>query len=202
MLTHLRTVAAPLRHESEPVKGSRFVADVFPVGSRVEALERLEAVRAEFAGANHHCFAWRLDPEGHETRADDDGEPTHSAGAPILRMVEGRDLAGLLVVVTRWFGGTKLGVGGLIRAYGGAAGEALDRAAVVERPIPCQLELRFDYSVSSAVETLCARYSARVADSVYGADVRLRVTLAVGDRETFESELGEASAGRVQVERS
>lgn len=179
------------------MKGSRFVACVHPVTDRDAARLALRSLREEFTDASHHCSAWRLDPAGRETHTDDDGEPANSAGAPILRMIEGRELAGILVVVMRWFGGTKLGVGGLIRAYGGAAGEALDAAEVVERPILVRLQLTFPYEASSVVDRCCARHGACEVSSVFDAQVRRTVDVALEVREEFEHDLREGSSGRV-----
>ena len=120
---HVRTLVRPHRVEIEKVKGSRFLADAVPVADEARALAVVEGVRAEHPDASHHCWAYRL--EGGRERADDDGEPRDSAGAPILRHLQGADLADVVVVVTRWFGGTKLGRGGLVRAYGAAAAAVL-----------------------------------------------------------------------------
>ena len=120
-----QVVVASLRHEGDPIKGSRFIVDVSPAGDEDEARQVLTQVRADFPDASHHCWAWRIaDPA--IDRVNDDGEPSGSAGRPILAQLTGRDPVDTAVIVTRYFGGTKLGVGGLVRAYGGAAGAALD----------------------------------------------------------------------------
>jgi uncharacterized YigZ family protein len=103
------------------VDGSRFLAEAVPVASRDEAEERIAAVRKREHRATHHCTAYRLGPEGDDFRYDDDGEPSGTAGQPILRRIHARDLTNTLVVVTRYFGGTELGTGGLMQAYGDAA---------------------------------------------------------------------------------
>src|SRR5690606_11612852 len=122
-----RVVAGTARAELRE-KGSRFIAEVFPVETEEEAAAAIEAVRRREHAATHHCTAYRLGPEGELFRASDDGEPSGTAGLPILRQIEARGLTNTLVVVTRYFGGTKLGRGGLIRAYGEAAARALDLA--------------------------------------------------------------------------
>jgi uncharacterized YigZ family protein len=120
-----QTVATASRHEGEQIKGSRFIVDIVSVAAESDARDALSAIAAEFADASHHCWAWRMATPSIE-RASDDGEPSGSAGRPILAQLAGRDLVDTAAIVTRYFGGTKLGVGGLVRAYGGAVGEALD----------------------------------------------------------------------------
>jgi uncharacterized YigZ family protein len=125
------TISQRVRTELK-VRGSRFIATVIPVASKEEANEELDRIRKEFWDATHNCYAWRLAPDGLQYRFADDGEPSGSAGKPILFVVQQRELLNILVVVTRYFGGTKLGVGGLARAYADAASAALDLAEVVE----------------------------------------------------------------------
>ena len=122
-----QTVRASSVYQGDPVKGSKFIAVVYPLQSEMELTDRLENVRGQYPDANHHCWAFRV-RENERSRSSDDGEPGGSAGRPILAQIVGHDVYDVLVVVIRYFGGTKLGVGGLIRAYGGAAGRALDRA--------------------------------------------------------------------------
>jgi len=110
------------------VKGSKFIGGLYPVDSEEEVATRLQAIRKKYFDATHNCYAWRLYPE--LEKSSDDGEPSGSAGKPILQVLSGAGLHNALVVVTRYFGGTKLGVGGLVRAYGDAA-----RAAIEDAPI-------------------------------------------------------------------
>ena len=119
-----RTLADDATHE-ETIKGSRFAGHAVRVRSREEADARVEALRAAHPDASHVCFGWRV---GSDQRFSDDGEPGGTAGRPILEVILQRDLDGVLVAVVRWFGGTKLGAGGLIRAYRGTAAKTLDRA--------------------------------------------------------------------------
>src|SRR5689334_14470624 len=98
-------------------KGSKFLGFAYPVSSESEIKERIASLKSEYFDARHHCFAWILGPEKKQFRAFDDGEPNHSAGDPILGQIRSRNLTNVLVVVVRYFGGTKLGVGGLIAAY-------------------------------------------------------------------------------------
>jgi len=197
--TRYTTLAGPFRHEPDPTKGSRFLADLAPVTDPEAAQAFLEGVRAEFPGASHHCYAWILDPGGRETRSSDDGEPGGSAGAPIQRQLEGHGVTGLVCVVTRWFGGTKLGVGGLMRAYGGAAGEALDRAELVQVRVRRRVTVDFPYEVSGAIEAVARACEAEATTSDYGAGVRTTFVVPLDRLAEFEEELVERSAGRARL---
>ncbi len=136
------TLERPWSHELE-VKHSRFVAWAAPVASPEEALAYVQAVRDP--QATHNCWAYRVGPQ---YRFSDDGEPSGTAGRPILSAIEGQGLEGVVVVVTRYFGGIKLGAGGLVRAYGGAASECLRQAPkrVVVPRIRCALQAPFEFS--------------------------------------------------------
>ena len=193
----VRTLAEPFRFQPAPIKGSRFIATAAPVASMDEALACVEAVRAEMADARHHCWACRLADGSH--RSSDDGEPGGSAGRPILAMIDGHDLVDVVVVVTRYFGGVKLGVGGLIRAYGGAAGQALDRAPVVERELTETLIVVHAYDDTQAVATVLAAEGLTPRDTDYGAEVRLVLDVPVERREAVVDALRDRTSGRVRV---
>ncbi len=124
------TLASPASAELE-VKRSRFVCDVAPVPSEEDARAFVESVRSATRDARHHCTAFVLGPDGGTQRSNDDGEPSGTAGAPMLDVLRGQGLTDVVAVVTRWFGGTLLGTGGLIRAYGDAVAAAVDGATVV-----------------------------------------------------------------------
>ena len=163
MRLDFRTVRGPSRYEPERTKGSRFIAAISPAQDVQAAEAFVASLRSEYDDASHHCFAWRLGPDGETFRSSDDGEPGGSAGRPILLQIEGHDLTDTVVVVTRYFGGTKLGVGGLVRAYGGAAGQALDRAEILITEITRTLHIEYPYECTGAVEALFARYRERGA---------------------------------------
>ena len=142
MTDSYRTIAAPAEGEFKD-RGSKFLAYAWPVRTEEEALAHLDWLRKEHFKARHHCFAWRLAPDGSRFRANDDGEPSGTAGRPILGQIDSFGLTDVVVVVVRYFGGTLLGTSGLIQAYREAAAEAL-RAAGVEEKIVCDT-FRFDF---------------------------------------------------------
>ncbi len=178
------------------VKGSRFLAEVLPAESEDQARELLLAVRRTFHDATHHCSAWRLDPEGTTTRFDDDGEPSGTAGGPILRQIEASGLTQTLVVVTRWFGGTRLGTGGLARAYGDAAKEALAGVRVADRTVRSEVTVRFAYEDTSPAMHVISRFDVEVDDTRYGDDTRIRLRVRRSEVESFREAFVEALRGR------
>ena len=135
-------------------KGSRFIDNAYPVHTEDEAKEIIDGIKKEHHDARHHCFAYVIGPDKEFIRANDDGEPSHSAGKPILTQIEVRDLTNILVVVVRYFGGTKLGIGGLINAYKTAASNALEKAKVFTRTVKERYRLKFEYSQMNPVMSL------------------------------------------------
>lgn len=191
----IHTLVRPHRVEIERVKGSRFVADAAPAGDEEAARTFVTQVRAASPDATHHCWAHRL-ASGWE-RCDDDGEPRDTAGAPILRHLQGAGLADVVLVVTRWFGGTKLGRGGLVRAYGAAAAAVLADAPIEVRPVLATFVLTHDYDLSGSVEAVLVAHAAEVLEAAYGEDVGLRVAVPRDRASAFAEALTEATAGRV-----
>lgn len=132
-------------------KSSKFLAYAYPVANESEIHERIEALRKRYYDATHHCYAWRLGAGGESFRANDDGEPSSTAGKPILGQLLSRNVTDTLVVVVRYFGGTKLGVPGLIAAYRESAALVLDAATIVERTVDEVLTVRFSYMAMNDV---------------------------------------------------
>ena len=187
-------------YEPEKIKGSRFIACLAPTDSESAAQAFLERVRAEFSDAGHHCFAWRLGARGNEFRSSDDGEPSGSAGRPILLQLEGHEVTDATCVVARWFGGTKLGVGGLMRAYGGTAGQALDRAVLETVVVKRALRITHPYDCSGAVAGVLAAHELEGEDSHYGEVVRFTVRVALPLVAAFQAEVIDRTAGRAEIE--
>ncbi len=126
-------------------RGSKFLAFAFPVNSEDEVKEILQQLRKQYHDARHHCYAWKLGVELPRSRANDDGEPSNSAGKPILNQIEKRNLTNTLVIVIRYFGGTLLGVGGLINAYRSATEDALQNNRVIRKKVKQSYRLEFGY---------------------------------------------------------
>ena len=202
----LTSIAAPVQAEIE-VKRSRFLARLAPACDEASARAVVEASRKEHWDARHHCSAFVLGVEGHVGRSgdtgvvhrsSDDGEPAGTAGAPILEVLTGRGLTDVVAVVTRWFGGTKLGTGGLIRAYGDAVREACGHA----RPVTYRLLQRLDVDVAAGdvgrVENELRTRGVTVAGTDYAATATLHLDIDPGSIEEVAALLAQLTGGAAQ----
>jgi uncharacterized YigZ family protein len=191
-----RTPQHTLDFAAEPIKGSRFVAHIAPIHNKQEASSAIQALAAQRPDASHHCWAWRL-WEGKESRSADDGEPGGSAGKPILAQIEGHDLYNIIVVVTRYYGGTKLGFGGLIRAYGGTAGKALDQVPVVWVEETVTLDFTHQYEDTRAIDAALKKVDLQPSHTEFGAQVRIVVEVPLDQLEEVKKALLDYTSGRV-----
>jgi uncharacterized YigZ family protein len=171
-----RTLAAPGTGTYKD-RGSKFVAYAFPVESEEEALGHLECLRKEHPKARHHCFAWRLGTEGRRFRFNDDGEPTGTAGRPILGQIDAAGLTNVVVIVVRYFDGTLLGTSGLIRAYRQSAAEALRQGQFIERMVLQHWRVELNYALLPEWIGAARRAGIDILREEYGTD---RVTLLMG----------------------
>lgn len=179
-------------------RGSRFLAVVGPVADEDELKRGLEAVRAEYPEATHHCWAARLGEPALE-RSADAGEPAGTAGVPILQVLRGAALSDVLAVVVRWFGGTKLGKGGLARAYAGATREALAALPRVRNVPAVELLVELPYDRIGGVKRLLQPPRIELLEESYGATVRLRLSVFLSERPSLEAAL--ADLGLAAIER-
>lgn len=176
-----RTIAAPSTGEFKD-RGSKFIAYAWPVRSETEALEHLEFLRKEHFKARHHCFAWRFEPDGNRFRANDDGEPSGTAGRPILGQIDSFSLTYVVVVVVRYFGGTLLGTSGLINAYREAAAEALRNAEIKECLVKDFYLLDFDYALMPDVMNAVKKLELEVLRQTF--EDRGRIEIGIRQSET------------------
>lgn len=177
------TIAEAFEFEIEPIKHSRFIAHAEAVTSDEAAMTFIESIRQLYPDAGHHCWAYQLREAG-RVRFSDDGEPGGSAGRPMLSQIQGREVFDCVVVVVRYFGGTKLGVGGLMRAYGGAVAQILDRVPLKTVTPTLPLWLEYDYSDTSSVEATFAELKLQASETNYGETVC--ACLQVPDSEILE----------------
>jgi uncharacterized YigZ family protein len=162
-------------------RGSRFIAIARPVSSQEEIKTILEELRKEYHDARHHCYAWMLSPDRQSWRVNDDGEPSGTAGRPVMGQINSRELTNILVVVIRYFGGTLLGVSGLINAYRSAAEDALSNARIVEKYVTESWLVTFQYTSMNDVmrvlkEEGCSQHSHNYTGEECSAEISFRAS--------------------------
>lgn len=176
-----RTISAPATGLYRE-KGSKFLAFAYPVTTEAEISRVLQQLKKEYFDARHHCYAWVLGADKSKFRANDDGEPKHSAGDPILGQIRSHDLTNVLVVVVRYFGGTKLGVGGLINAYRMASADAISQAQIVIREVEVEFTLDYGYACSPEVMRLVKEFDLTVRDQVFNERAELKLSVRLKDQ--------------------
>ncbi|MEM6999021.1 MAG: YigZ family protein [Pseudomonadota bacterium] len=162
-------------------RGSKFLAYAFPVDTEKDIHEGLDKVRQLHPKARHHCYAYRLGTDGNNFRANDDGEPSGTAGKPILGRIDSFELTNVLVVVVRYFGGTLLGASGLIRAYKQSTADALEQAKIIERTVEDIYSLAFDYSQMSTVMNAISRFELEMVEKRFGDTAEVDVAIRKSD---------------------
>lgn len=185
MLTQYRTI----RGEGEALvveKKSKFIASVYPVSTVEEAEALLNKLRKKYYDARHNCFAYQIGSRNEFQKSSDDGEPQGTAGKPILEVLKNEDIKDTLICVTRYFGGTLLGTGGLVRAYGKAAKEGLLDAGIIERRQVKLYSMNVPYTLSGKVQYLLQDKSYTIRNTTYLEDVCFEVEIPVDESETFE----------------
>ena len=182
---------------SQTIKGSRFIAIALPVSSHETAKELLEDIKKQHPKANHHCFAWRL-ADGEE-RMSDDGEPRGSAGAPILKRLISKKCVQTMVVVVRYFGGTKLGIGGLIRAYGGVAQEVLEQSIYTPFEERVMVGFFYAYSDSNIVSQVLSGVENMIKNQEFTDIVTVSLSIKKQDYALLIERLYSESSGRIQA---
>lgn len=179
------------------IKRSRFIAHVAPVRSEADAWAFIERIRAAHSEAAHNCFAFK---SGSIQRLSDDGEPSGTAGRPIFDVLEKQGLSDTAIVVTRYFGGILLGAGGLVRAYSQAAAAGVEAAGIARAVTAVELRLMLDYALVGRVQYLLQQRGALTLQSDFGREVMIECRLLAAEATALESDLAEASAGRIRLE--
>ena len=193
-MTALHTLAAPARFELV-VKKSRFLAQATAIDSAEHALEFLASVHAD--DASHHCWAYRI---GDAYRSSDDGEPAGTAGRPILAAIDGQHCDRVMVVVARWFGGTKLGAGGLVRAYGGVASECLRNAARTPLVELASIAIACGFEHVGAVHQLIAQFGANKRTETFTDDgLHFSIELPRDRMPALQNALRDATRGQASI---
>lgn len=199
MLNQYKTVYSG--GEAEIVeKKSRFIATVLPVKSEEEALAFIEAMRKKYWNATHNCFAYVIGEHFQVQRCSDDGEPSGTAGKPMLDVLFGEEIHDVAVVVTRYFGGTLLGTGGLVRAYSGATKEGLLASKVITKMYGKKYSIQTDYTGLGKIQYILGQRGLNVLDSIYTEKVELEVLLPVEEERSVLEEITEGTNGQAILE--
>lgn len=181
------------------VKGSRFLGYAFPVEGLVEFKDILAQRSKQYHDATHHCWGYRIIVKDRiEEMSSDAGEPSGTAGKPILSAVSGMDLCNVGVIITRYFGGTKLGTGGLARAYGDCANTTLDQAEVIVKVVRDTMVCRFPYESLHVVMRIIDRYQGTVVESDYALETTLTILIPLSKMSPIKAELTDACRGSIE----
>lgn len=183
-------------------KKSRFIATTRPVETEEEALAFIEEMRKKYWDARHNCFAYVIGEKGELQRCSDDGEPSQTAGRPMLDVLLGEEVRNVCAVVTRYFGGTLLGTGGLVRAYSGAVQEGLKNSVIVTKRLADRLEVQTDYNSVGKIQYIAAQMGITALESAYTDRASFTYMVPEEQAEDFEAKLTEATAGRAVLHRS
>lgn len=199
MQEQYRTVARAGEHETE-INRSRFICALAPAATEQDAQDFVARVRREHPTASHHCFAYVIGADASVQKASDDGEPGGTAGVPMLQMLTRREMRYVVAVVTRYYGGVKLGAGGLIRAYGGAVGEALDAIGTLTRQRFRIATLTVGHQRAGRLENELRATGRTVREVRYAEAVSIEIGLPDAEVEDFRRWLADATAGEAELE--
>ena len=180
-------------------KKSRFIASVFPVENEDMAAGYIEQIRKKHWNATHNCFAYVIGETFEIQRYSDDGEPGGTAGRPILDVLMGQEIHNALIVVTRYFGGTLLGTGGLVRAYSGAAKAGLTASSIITKIYGTKLKIETDYNGLGKIQYILGQRGLKITDTVYTEVVAIEVLVPQTDEERVEAEIIERTNGQALI---
>ncbi len=181
-------------------KKSRFIANTRPVEREEEALAFVEEMRKQYWDARHNCWAYVIGDRGEKKRCSDDGEPSQTAGKPMLDVLTGSGVTNICVVVTRYFGGILLGTGGLVRAYSGAAKAGLEGSVVVEKKLAEKIRVVTDYNGLGKIQYIASERGITTLDTQYADNVVMTFLVPVAESGAFSAALTEGTSGRAEIE--
>lgn len=181
-------------------KKSRFIASLLPIEQEEEALVFLEKIKKQYWDAKHHCFAYVIGEQQQFQRCSDDGEPQGTAGKPILDVLLGEQIHNTIIVVTRYFGGTLLGTGGLVRAYSKAAKEGLANSVIVTKSLGYEYQIETDYNRIGKVQYILAQMNVTILQSDYTDIVKLTVLVPAEQKEEFIHNITEGTNAAAKIE--
>lgn len=185
------TIKSPVENILLKEKGSKFIGFAFPVDDEAELKKSLEKIREEHPKATHHCYAYRLGIKGENYRANDDGEPSGSAGLPIYNQLLAHEITNVLVIVVRYYGGTKLGVSGLVKAYKESAKITLEEAKIVKKELESEIEISFGFSQQNQIFTLLNKFDGRILDFLSDEKCIITAKIKTSIKESISEQLSE-----------
>ena len=192
-----------IKHQQQAeikVKGSRFIGTAHPVTTEEQAKDFISQISQKFFDATHNCYAFTVGINPlNISRYNDDGEPAGTAGQPILNVINGKKFTNIVVVITRYFGGTKLGKGGLIRAYSDCTQEVLDKCIIIKKYLYEKIKLKFNYELTGPVMRTISQYEANILDSKYDQQTKLELSIRRSKVNNFVFDLTELTAGKVRI---
>ena len=180
-------------------KKSRFIVNVRPVESEAEAVAFIDEMKKKYWDARHNCSAFVIGTKAELTRCSDDGEPSGTAGRPMLEVLLGEGVRNVAVVVTRYFGGVLLGTGGLVRAYSQAAQAGLAASTIIDKLMGYRLEIRTDYNGIGKLQYIFGQMGLPLMDTIYAEDVVVTVAVPDSDKDSLINKVTEATAGQAQI---
>lgn len=198
MKDQYQTIAGPSQGEFKD-RGSKFIAYAWPVYSETEWQTHLQEIKKEHFKSRHHCFAYRIGLDGNNFRMNDDGEPSGTAGKPILGQIDSYGLTNIFVVVVRYFGGTKLGTSGLINAYKKATIDAFEQAEIIQKTIEHIYKIEFDYSLMSQVMNAVKKGELEIVKQVFEQEAFLEIAIRKSEVETTIRQL-RARIAEIRIE--
>ena len=185
------TIKSPVENMLLKEKGSKFIGFSFPVENEKEMKEALAKVKEEHPKATHHCYAFRLGITGENYRANDDGEPSGSAGLPIYNQLLANNVTQILLIVVRYYGGTKLGVSGLVKAYKESAKLVLESCEIITKELQSTIEIQFDFNHQNVIFTLLNKFEAKIIDFKTEETCTISAKLKTSEKENISDQLSE-----------
>ncbi|GEN77805.1 IMPACT family protein [Chryseobacterium hagamense] len=188
---NFKTIASPVENILLKEKGSKFIGFAFPVNNEEELKTALEKIRSEHPKATHHCYAFRMGLNGENYRANDDGEPSGSAGLPIYNQLLANEITNVLVISVRYYGGTKLGVSGLVKAYKESAKITLEETLIITRELETHIEIEFNFNQQNLIFTMLSKYDAKVLQFDANEKCIVAASLKLSEKESISEKLSE-----------
>lgn len=206
-----KTVLQHYEHELPKIKWSKFIGNIFHIESTQEAEKYIQEIEKKYADASHACYAYRYQVQmnydifwkaiysSKYNKVHDAGEPVSTAGKPIMNMIDKHELHNVLVVVTRYFGGTLLGVWGLIQAYGECAKQVIQHSKILETEIVKSIQFSYAFDLVPIVRNIANKYNAKIIEEKYDQQVDVKISINTWYFEDFKKELTESSKGQIHI---